>query len=395
MKHLKRKIIRFFLGLLGTTDSIVFESNPDLSCNSYAVYRYMMDKGVNKKFKMIWLVRDVQKNNDVQEYNVHFIPKYPRSVAERIKHYVVCFRAKVSVSCNLPLPRYKVNKKQLNLYLDHGSPLKDMLPSNGNKKHSIDCGYYVSQAPFFHKYILDTYDISEDQIVCLGVPRNDQLYCRYDSIRKLVTEVSPFKKAIIWVPTFRSAEGGKRKDSSFEFPIGLPIVYSMEQLAQLNDFLNTKDVLLIIKPHPAQDLNIYNDFSFTNILFLTNEQMIKNGIQTNELLAQTDAMITDYSGIYYDYLLLNRPIAITLDDYKEYKQETGFVFDNLFDILKGEYVYGYNDLISFIDKVASGQDDHIDERKQIKQLVNKYDDACSSKRVYDFISDKLGWDKKE
>ena len=57
--------------------------------------------------------------------------------------------------------------------------------------------------------------------------------------------------------------------------------------------------------------------------------------------------------------------------------------------------YGYNDLISFIDKVASGQDDHIDERKQIKQLVNKYDDACSSKRVYDFISDKLGWDKKE
>ena len=51
-----------------------------------------------------------------------------------------------------------------------------MLPNNGNKKYCIDCSYYISQAPFFHKYILDTYDISLDNIVCLGVPRNDQLY---------------------------------------------------------------------------------------------------------------------------------------------------------------------------------------------------------------------------
>ena len=351
----------------------------------------MMKMGVNKKYKMIWLVRDVQKYKSCNEFNVFFILKYPETIVEKIKHYVICYRAKISVSCNLPLPGYKVNKRQINIYLDHGSPLKNMLPNNGNKKYCIDCSYYISQAPFFHKYILDTYDISLDNIVCLGVPRNDQLYYQYNSIKKLKPEIESFNKIIIWVPTFRSAEGGKRRDSSFEFPIGLPVVYSTGKLQDLNDHLAKQNTLLIIKPHPAQDLFVYDEFLLTNILFLTNEKMIANGIQTNELLAQTDAMITDYSGIYYDYLLLDRPIAITLDDYKEYEQETGFVFEEPFDVLKGEYIYNLDDLISFIDSVTIGNDDHADERRVIKHLVNKYDDACSSKRVYEFISNKMGW----
>ncbi len=393
MKHIRWRINNFFLSLLQPTDTIVFESNPDLACNSYAVFKYMMSKGINKKYKMIWLVRNVQQYDNENGENVFFTPKYPSTFWGKLKHYIICYRAKISVSCNLPLPRYKVNKNQLNIYLDHGSPLKNMLPNNGNKKYWIDCGDYISQAPFFHKYILDTYDITEDRIVCLGVPRNDQLYYKYDSLKKLIPDVESFSTIIIWVPTFRSAEGGKRRDSDYDFPIGIPIVYSNEKLNELNSFLQTKKAYLIIKPHPAQDLFVYDEFSLTNILFLTNEKMINNGIQTNELLAQTDAMITDYSGIYYDYLLLNRPIAITLDDYKEYKQKTGFVFDDLFDVIKGDYVRDYNDLVSFIDKVVAGNDDCLADRKEIKLLTNQFDDACSSKRVYDLIAEKMGWEQ--
>ena len=99
------------------------------------------------------------------------------------------------------------------------------------------------------------------------------------------------------------------------------ILYSPEDVLDLNGFLAEKRVLLVFKPHPAQDLSVMKDLNCSNIRFIYNDYMLGRGIQTNELLAQTDALITDYSGIYYDYLLTDKPIGVTLDDYEDYKQQ--------------------------------------------------------------------------
>lgn len=389
IKRIKFIPINIFCGLFHTEKSIVFESNPDLACNSYAVFRYMLQERVNEEYKLIWLVRDTSKYIGFPSNNVFFIPKYPKSIREKLRRYFICYHADVSICCNLPLPYYCVKKGQLNIYLDHGSPLKDM--THGKTKIDLACEYYISQAPFFHKFILETYEIQEKQIVCLGVPRNDQLFNVYNSLNSIIPDISMYKKTIIWVPTFRTSENGKRRDSCFDFPLGIPILYSEKHLLELNSFLKDICVLLIIKPHPAQDLNDFLMSSLSNIYILTNEEMLANSIQTNELLAQCDAMITDYSGIYYDYLLLDRPIGITLDDYNEYKNTTGFMFENAMEFLAGERIYSLADLEIFIRNVAEGVDNTIDSRRAVKELTNKYLDANSSKRVYEFIAEKMSW----
>lgn len=366
-------------------DEIILESHPDLTCNTYELFRYMLEKNLDKKYKLVWLVSDPEKYCDLYRGNVEFVNIYPDKFGDKISLYKRCNRAKIIVTTNRHIAKYKTSKKQLNIYIEHGSPIKYARPDI----EGLACGYFISQADFFSPYLIDELSISKEQIVNTGFPRNDQLFRENKNIGlKLYEDFYKYDKVIIWVPTFRKKIITGRVDSSFDMPLGIPIIYSMDSLEKLNRLLVEKNTLLIIKPHPAQDLGELKEIDQTNIRLLFNEQMLSSGIQTNELLSQTDAMITDYSGIYFDYLLLDRPIAITLDDIEEYSKETGFVFQNPLDVLKGHHIYNIQDLFSFIDDVSNGRDKFLEERISMKHLTNEYCDGFSSKRVYDFIMEK-------
>ena len=51
---------------------ILLESDPDLSCQTYPVFEYMLKQGLIKKYKLIWLVYDKKKYKDVHIKNVKF-----------------------------------------------------------------------------------------------------------------------------------------------------------------------------------------------------------------------------------------------------------------------------------------------------------------------------------
>ena len=148
-------------------------------------------------------------------------------------------------------------------------------------------------------------------------------------------------------------------------------------------------MLLIIKPHPVQDLSYLRKIDLRNIRTIYNPDLAKAGIQLNELMEQTDAMITDYSSIYYDYMLLDRPIALTTDDLDMYQNDKGFVFDNVYDIIKGEHLKSTDELLAFLTDVSEGKDRMLAERTAVKEKINDFLDGNSSKRVYDFIMKKL------
>ena len=172
-------------------------------------------------------------------------------------------------------------------------------------------------------------------------------------------------------------------------PLGIPICYSEEDYFKLNRFLEEHNILLLLKPHPAQNIDMIVNTHCSNICILDNDELKKYNIQTNELLAQTDALITDYSSIYYDYLLLNKPIGITLDDYEQYKEEMGFVFANPLEVIKGSYIYNIDDLCDFITSIAMNQDEFREIRSHITKLIDKYHDCYSSNRVFEFIISKI------
>ena len=114
----------------------------------------------------------------------------------------------------------------------------------------------------------------------------------------------------------------------------------------MNDVLKKHNILLVLKPHPAQDLSVIKTENLSNFVIFTNEDLNKNNISLYEFLGQTDALITDYSSVYYDYLLTDKPIAITTDDLEEYKKVFEFVYDNIYDVIKGEYINNFEENIN-------------------------------------------------
>ncbi|AGC67176.1 CDP-glycerol:poly(glycerophosphate) glycerophosphotransferase [Thermoclostridium stercorarium subsp. stercorarium DSM 8532] len=112
-----------------------------------------------------------------------------------------------------------------------------------------------------------------------------------------------YDKIILFMPTFRKSKIINRIDSTSDFPI-----ISSKNISEINSFLKENKVLLVIKPHPYQNDIEFLNLEFTNIIKFTNEDLAMKNVLLYELLGQVDALVTDYSSVYFDFLLTQKPI---------------------------------------------------------------------------------------
>ena len=100
-------------------------------------------------------------------------------------------------------------------------------------------------------------------------------------------------------------------------------------------------------------------------------------------------MLTDYSSVYYDFLLADKPIGLCWDDFDEYSKREGFRVDPNFIMSGGEKIYNEEDLKCFIIRIANNDDILAKERNKVCSLVHKYKDGNSSVRTVDYIISEL------
>ena len=99
------------------------------------------------------------------------------------------------------------------------------------------------------------------------------------------------------------------------------------QALELNEMLKLRNAKLIVKIHPLQKLSGEMK-KYSYIEFVTQEQLNKSEMTVYSLLRAADALITDYSSVYFDFMMLDRPIGFTVDDIEEYKKNRGFASKN-------------------------------------------------------------------
>lgn len=98
-----------------------------------------------------------------------------------------------------------------------------------------------------------------------------------------------------------------------------------------------------------------------------------------DLMKLSDALITDYSSIAFDYMLLNRPIGYAIDDMEQYT--IGFSVPNPLDYMTGMKMKTSAELREFIASVAAGRDDYRAEREKLRDRIHTYQDGKNSKRL--------------
>lgn len=346
---------------------IIFESVPDLSDNSKAVFYEMIRRGYNKKYKLIWLVKNDNPNYPKIK-NVEYITKE----SKKRKMYIIL--AKCFICCNDFL--YTENQKQLSFFLTHGTYVKK--PTDYYTMPN-EIQYCFSSSNYMKENQAKALAVDLNKMIPLGFPRNDIL-TRINLDMHKYFDVD-FKKTIVWYPTFRQHSTGMNTGSEHS----IPIIWDKNNAIELNKYAKDQNILIILKPHFAQDTTKIKSLNLSNIIFIDDDFFVKNGISSYEFIGSCDSMITDYSSVYFDYTLCDRPIGLVWEDYKEYESNPGFALDMDYYMQGGVKIYNLEDFKKFIFEVANDFDSLKKERRFIRDVSNYSIDGKNSERVVDFI----------
>lgn len=267
--------------------------------------------------------------------------------------------------------------------LQHGVPLKKVMYDdtiNGllltpkYKLHSfltklpLRKYYAASSSSTMSKIFKSALRINDSQILQFGLPRND---CFFDGTLSKVKYCDiPYKKMIAYMPTHRNTGST---------PIDINKLFDLKKL---NDFCVKNEILFVIKKHFYHNDESTNLNNFSNIIDLTRQQC-----DSQELLFNADMLISDYSGIYIDYLLLNRPIIFYAYDYKKYLTTDRNLYFNYEEVAPGYIVQDFETLFEKLnDAVLKGfcvQDKHY----YVKDLFfDKNNQGQVSEKYLEFVT---------
>ncbi len=361
---------------------------PELGGSPWMICQEMKRRGYDKTYKLIWFVEKGFKTDLVATCNAFG----KLTFLEKIRKAMLTAQAKLIIDSNRAIR--KINKKTIRVYTRHGGALK-YVPSYIHNLGQMD--YMLALSPEMQRIQfqeLGGHSVdSVEQILSLGFPANDQIFEKVDLFsngfypRHLENNRQRFSQIIGWLPTYRQHRLWRlQDDKSSSFFFGVPLIQSEEELRRLNQFLAEKNILLAIQIHHAQASN-FAKLKLSNIILLSQKIKYELNVSLMTLMQSFDAMITDYSSAYYEYLLLNRPVALTIDDFEEYSSKVDFCMD-YFDWIKGVYLKTAKDLTKFIDEVSNNIDSAKLERESSLHRIHKYIDNRSTQRVVDFLVEK-------
>lgn len=273
-------------------------------------------------------------------------------------------------SAGLPAYGTGLHKKRLIINLWHGVPLKKIALLDPNLKKAARIYFkkifsenYTCILTTSHELIplmARSFAVSEDKIKVWGQPRNDGLFQKNDCreiLGQLFPDLPEYTKTVLYAPTFR--DYGQVQLFPFK---------DFDQ-KQLEAFLDEKNMLLFIRTHVAEQGSAA-PYLGKRIRFLGNEQ----AEDVTGILNIFDCLITDYSSIYIDYLLTDKPMIFLPYDRQQYLDGRGMNFD-YDDVTPGPKAETFND---FLDALSPKEDFWKSERTRVNRLFNEIQHPCAA-----------------
>jgi CDP-glycerol glycerophosphotransferase (TagB/SpsB family) len=204
-----------------------------------------------------------------------------------------------------------------------------------------------------------------------GYPRNDALVREIPGERigqeYAVLDDIDAESLLAYLPTYREGDSDPAANVDFE---------------RLDAFLGEHDAAMFVKFHPFNDPGIDGD-RFDRLSFLPPE------FDVYPALREIDALVTDYSSIYFDFLLLDRPVAFYAYDRESYEKNPGFALD--YDaVTPGPVTETFDELLRALDGIFTEPDTYTDDRERARRLAFDQPDDRSAERVREYVRVRFG-----
>ncbi|TNE46541.1 MAG: hypothetical protein EP343_23340 [Deltaproteobacteria bacterium] len=285
---------------------------------------------------IVWITRDEQIQNELRN---HGFLAYKTSSLLGIWYH---FRAKYHVIDQTMTdinPFFSVRSKRINLW--HGFPMKKigifMKENHHRKPPHGTIGWFLRKASYrgfwFDHYLLATseytadvlgraFEIKEDRVLISGYPRNfsafreDSYGYTSDNETKYLSDILNFMdkgyNIVGYFPTFRDHKetllfGAEESDEVLEFL----------------DFCEEKKIKVVGKYHFAGKNDKFEDVT-SHVAFVN----LPSETDLYTFISTIDILITDYSSLYYDFLLWKKPVIFFPYDLEYFiHHDRGFIYD--------------------------------------------------------------------
>ena len=255
--------------------------------------------------------------------------------------------------------------------------------SQGNTaRNLLSADYIVSSGPYMtetaYKNSYKMQNLYEGTILEEGFPRNDKLFenNRAEIIRKLQSygvNAEADKKIILYAPTWRG-EQYSQPDTD------LQDVYKLIQI--IEDSIDTKEYQVLVKLHQI----VYHYLKENQVeLGDAQAKFIPATMDTNEILSVTDVLISDYSSIFYDFMLTGKPILFYVPDAENFEDYRGLYYG--FDNLPGPAVSSPEKLGELLKDIPAAVSSYQEKYAKARVQICPRDDGNVCRRIVDVMFD--------
>ena len=168
--------------------------------------------------------------------------------------------------------------------------------------------FVLSTSEAMTRHFSSSFGVAPERCPELGYPRNDHLAAGTPPPPALV-DADVYRRlrdctVVGYFPTAR--------DDSVSVPGGAPAI------AHLVEIVAAQGAVVLFKAHSASHVPVEPSGSLL---------VLPRDADLNAYLALCDVLVTDYSSVASDFLLLNRPIVLYCPDIDAYERVRGFVLD--------------------------------------------------------------------
>jgi CDP-glycerol glycerophosphotransferase len=237
-------------------------------------------------------------------------------------------------------------------------------------------GYHtvVSTSPFYCDEVFAK-AFRAEHVAALGYPRTDVFFrplgrhdllnADYDTFVAL-SRIRRSRHIVLYTPTFRDKVGDAFGADAIDF-------------GRLDEFLGEAGMHLVIKGHHLTDQRPLSSYS--------NISVFDNAADVYPIMPMTKALVTDYSSIYMDYLLLDRPVIFFCPDYDEYvtrNRELQFPYE---EMTPGPKCRTQEALHEALARAVRGDDGFAPERRAMRDKAFLHADGKASRRIAEYLAE--------
>lgn len=356
---------------------IIFASskNENYTFNSKYLFEYFLNNNKNLDIKFV-INNDMSREKLNKKYGNYFI----ETKTIKGKRDVLLSGVWVLSEATMPVNGINLAKKRLIYHIGHGTPLKNIYLKQKSTNFlrrlyyklikSSNFTYVQSNSEYLSQIMTETLGVKIEQIVEIGQPRNDEMFKE----AKDLFVFSKYKNAkkILYAPTWR--------------PYAKTKIFPFEDFdpEQLRKFLEEENIIIYIRKHPLFEFEVDNQIYQNDRIIDFNEKIAP---EIMEYLTGFDIVITDFSSIYLDFLISQKPVLFIPYDFKQYEEEVGFSI-NYEKFTPGPKVHDFFNFKKEITKLIKEEKYYKDEREIVNRLINPHE-GHSCLDNYLFLKEKI------